>query len=209
MGSFRHYPGQRPAARWPAGIGHNAVGAKLFATFLDFHCGPDPASSLAAVDFFKIPGRHYILHQVKRRLTPGCFFDQFDNSLPVAGADNQIHAGDAGHLAGAGLRVTTGNRNDRFRVQPLGPPDHLAGFAITEVGYGASIDQVDVGLCFKTYRLITAVDKKAGDRLRFMLVDFATERINRYPGFWHSDSSQIAQNIHYYSQHRRAGGFGT
>ena len=77
----------------------------------------------------------------------------------LVGADDEVHLVKRFQLRFRRLRIAAADNDGRRRVFPGSVADHLARFAIAEMGDGASIDDVDIGEIVKIDDLIAGILK--------------------------------------------------
>ena len=87
-------------------------------------------------------------------------------------------------VSGIYLRITSGDDEERFRVGPECPPDHLPRLKIGPVSDGAGIDDGDIRRFSEGTQAIPALFQRSHQGFGFELIDFATQRGNSKRSSW-------------------------
>ncbi len=91
--------------------------------------------------------------------------------------NQDIDTRDRRYICGCQLRITANHHGNRLRITLDCLSDHLPAFAVGIIRHGASINNINVSLLVKGYPQITSLPQLFANRLGFVVVDFATERV--------------------------------
>jgi hypothetical protein len=78
-------------------------------------------------------------------MTPGCAADDLHKPFLPLPADDQPDAVNSLEFIGGPLRVASDGRHEAAGIASMSRPQKLAALAISDVGYRARIEHVDVG----------------------------------------------------------------
>ena len=184
-----HHVLRLPASDPASGIWDDAVAAELITAVLDLDKGPGVFSQAAYMKLLilLIPGNIQHIAFLISLPVPHIFFQYIRQTRLIVIADNDIHA--AVFLQGIGrhLDITARRHHHSLRIQLLCTVEHLAGFAVRDIGHGACIDNIDVSLLVKGHDFITALRQLLFHGLRLISVYFASQVMQGC--FWHCKTS--------------------
>ena len=103
--------------------------------------------------------------------------DIAQNGPAVGGAADHVGLGHAGGRLGAGLGPAARHDGNSAGVLPLGLPQPLAAFLGTEIGHGAAVDDVDVGVLAVWHHGKAAALEQLFQRLGLVQVHLASKGI--------------------------------
>ncbi len=168
---------QRHRAHGTAHRRNDAVGAQVFAAFLNLHHGAGMA--LVAPDGEALE-RPAVLraHGADHRVFEERALIELRRARAVPRAQNQPHAGQADFF-GVPLRQAPGHDDARLRMFAGDAADQLQGFLIADAGDGAGVDQVYVRRAVKGHAFIPRAFKRLPHRLGVVLIHLAAQRQTR------------------------------
>ncbi|MPN37936.1 hypothetical protein SDC9_185457 [bioreactor metagenome] len=73
-------------------------------------------------------------------------FDVGHDIGPVFGTDDQVHFLNGLNLVGGYLHITAHRHNNRVRVRAPCLAHHIAGFPVAQMGDGAGVDHIHIGV---------------------------------------------------------------
>jgi hypothetical protein len=115
-------------------------------------------------------------------------------------AGNKVNASDAGYFPMRPLGITAGSNNQSTGVLATGQPQPLAAFAVSDMGNRAGVEDIDVRLTSRGYRLVTGVSKLSRQKLGLGLIQLATDCIQ-------GNGSSLPSCCHLIKPNTRAGNF--
>ena len=148
----------RSAGAHPSsGVGDDAVAAKLVAAVLHLDKRPGPVRDPVHMQGFVLIGVgdvDHIGHVLPA--TAEKFIQNVRQACLLVISHYDIHRGVLFQRVGGHLHVAARCHHNGIRVHFLGPVQHLAGFAVRDIGHGAGVDNIYVRLLVKGDDLITA-----------------------------------------------------
>ena len=175
----------RTRAQRTAGIRDRAIRAELIAALLDLHICTRHAADTLVWQIFVIEQLLVVRHVRRLYMILTKSLDRFHDLVTLVGADDEVHLVKGFQLRFRCLRVAAADNDGRRRIFPGSVADHLARFAVAEMGDGASIDDVDIGEIVKIDDLIAGILKQRRHNGRIVLIDLAAEGMKcHFLGFW-------------------------
>ena len=159
-------------------IGDNTIGAKLITAVLHLYKGSALVLRLGKEEIFVLS----LLPYRGKWLHGACII--FQHSLPIGlnqlyhpafsgVSDKNINALILFQLHLLSFHIAAGGNDDGLRIPLLGLMNHLPGFPVRNIGYGAGINQVNVRLLRKIYKPCSFLQNSFGHGLCFIRIDFA------------------------------------
>ena len=124
------------------------------------------------------------LRRAGRRLLREGRVDLLQQEVLLRVRDDQVDPGDPRRLGGLVRRPAAGDHRAQPRADPRAAPRGLARVARRQVGDGAAVEDVEVGLFERVHHPVAGGEHLAGEPLDLRLVQLATEirEMNAHPG---------------------------
>ena len=170
---FRTHIQKRPASNRPARIWDNAIGTESVASFLNLQMCTRSSfmrNSKRFKGMLSADIRNRMLFSLLER------FRQPYHIRPLLRANHKAHARQCQHLLRRALGIAPCDNDFRLRSKRMRAGDHLAGFLIARLCYGASVYNVNIRRFTKVHDFIARVLKQLPHRFRIVLVHLAPKR---------------------------------
>jgi len=91
----------------------------------------------------------------------GFVLDYLYHSLLITVAYYQSYTLDAAELYWHPLCIAAGDHDQSVRITAMGQPQQLAALVVSDVGYGACVQQVDISSLVGSNNLVTGLEELA------------------------------------------------